>query len=1271
MVELDGNVGFRQRKNGYPFFGWSQCDQPGYFCRNKTQVWKERIDVKRRLISLFLSLVMLLTLLPVTALAEEEGSTAPKGVAAAQENTETDLAEREENEGKKDETAPGGGSSEEENNDPSAAEYQIDEIDFRHDVVIIGGPQDRTAREDSGYIYSLDYFKSNYLVSIFHNRGIFYGTLAAFEAESGISVSFESDQDDGHVWQNGEDHSFTAVLTKDDSQIYTQELNVRVFDNDVTNVSVSEPMLLVEGNDAYFDVEYNYETKKERCYYTQYRFNMDFVRQEEWVVTKQDGTSKAYTLEEMYNELGEETPFYAGGEYQTADTRWKAGEEHTLSVEFLGKIYSIPAKVVKPRYELVDFQYKGGTAALLEGVNIGWLGRYNLPDVAYEVTYTDGENEVTASMCREDIMTLFDNRVCLTYMSTQVYPDIHWQVGEDHYFYVNLLGKMTTVPVKIVSSCLGTLSLEEPDCSVVVPSYMTTLTKYELAGCSADAEWDVPRFVLTMQEGQTYNGQSQLTGTLAELAKQLDVDWDDSLTLEGIEDCENNISEWEIGKPYAVQLTFCGLPCEISIKRDGGPIDSIVWSSQNSEDMIVTLIEGYTAAACLNDQFAYNPLWRDKGALFEFTFNADGMKQFGLDQATYTWTLDQFYERTGLDVLTDNDGQFGNLAPDENGLSYFEFYPVKFEDDTHETRYETVRCKTPFKLVEYTGTPSVASVEYGDTEPLRLVKGADGDGEDNFIYSINGAMNTDRFRLKITLSDNTVFTGTPTEVGNFLYSEIGTYYYAVEDHANQIRQETQPWQIGSDGHTLRIYLCGLPCDIPVTLTEGMPQELTEEVFPDDNFRAYLQQEYGDDDGNVLFERVWTIECAGMGITSLKGIENFPNLIDLRCGGNNLTEIDLSSNPKVWTLWCENNPNLTTLTFAGDAAVAMSALKISNTKIGENGLDFSKMPELGSLVCVNSGFSKIDVSANLWLYELNCAKNSLTMLDVSKNTYLEDLDCSENQITSLTLPGQQTPQPQRAKLFSVLFALFSNESDDNVTPVEGTSAVVKLKSLDCSQNRLQELDAAVCTQLESLRCTDNGQDSSLQLNVATINDLALTAIGTKLSINAKDGSANNGFAFDGILPAALADIGTRLTLSRTEGEKEITYATGIKGKNFQFEVVTEGTYTLAITSDESDSLIPYILMGVKIQRDTPLNLPNITLSIRGDVNLDGVVDVYDLQRLYEHCSSIRELTGYAQTLSDVNEDGNIDSQSSILDMQKMYDLLTGGIKERPSKKQNNV
>lgn len=58
-------------------------------------------------------------------------------------------------------------------------------------------------------------------------------------------------------------------------------------------------------------------------------------------------------------------------------------------------------------------------------------------------------------------------------------------------------------------------------------------------------------------------------------------------------------------------------------------------------------------------------------------------------------------------------------------------------------------------------------------------------------------------------------------------------------------------------------------------------------------------------------------------------------------------------------------------------------------------------------------------------------------------------------------------------------------------------------------------------------------------------------------------------------------------------------------------------------------------------------------IRGDVNGDGSVDVYDLQTLYEHCCGIETLSSDALQRADVNQDASV----SVLDVQMLYTYLT--------------
>ena len=152
------------------------------------------------------------------------------------------------------------------------------------------------------------------------------------------------------------------------------------------------------------------------------------------------------------------------------------------------------------------------------------------------------------------------------------------------------------------------------------------------------------------------------------------------------------------------------------------------------------------------------------------------------------------------------------------------------------------------------------------------------------------------------------------------------------------------------------------------------------TFPDEAFRSFVSTNYDTNSNGKLeaseCDAVTKMEVTAQGISSLKGVEHFPNLSVLLCSANQLTSIDVSKNTKLTELWCDNN-QLTTL-------------------------DVSKNTMLETLVCYYNQLTSLDVSKNTKLTALNCEDNQLTSLDLSNNTELTFLRCSLNQLTSLDL-----------------------------------------------------------------------------------------------------------------------------------------------------------------------------------------------------------------------------------------------------------------------------
>lgn len=185
--------------------------------------------------------------------------------------------------------------------------------------------------------------------------------------------------------------------------------------------------------------------------------------------------------------------------------------------------------------------------------------------------------------------------------------------------------------------------------------------------------------------------------------------------------------------------------------------------------------------------------------------------------------------------------------------------------------------------------------------------------------------------------------------------------------------------------------------------------LNEMNFPDANFRAYLSENV-DTDGNGALsveerDNHPIISVTNRGITSLKGIEYFPNLKNLSCSKNPLDKLDVSTLTELTSLTCmadglselnlyENN-KLQRLNCANNQLTSLVVLSDSLTKLDcyvnkLEKLDLTSVPNLKSLRCDQNSLKSLDLSNNQSLTSINCTYNNLTSLDLSKNTSLANV-----------------------------------------------------------------------------------------------------------------------------------------------------------------------------------------------------------------------------------------------------------------------------------------
>lgn len=176
-------------------------------------------------------------------------------------------------------------------------------------------------------------------------------------------------------------------------------------------------------------------------------------------------------------------------------------------------------------------------------------------------------------------------------------------------------------------------------------------------------------------------------------------------------------------------------------------------------------------------------------------------------------------------------------------------------------------------------------------------------------------------------------------------------------------------------------------------------------FPDSNFRAKVEDFMGVGPGGAFTSasaaaQTGWLNCAGSSITSVTGIEFFPNITRFYCQGNSLTSMDLSNNQELVVLYCYNN----TL----DEIVLGNQSKLEVFSCYNNSLTNLNLTSCTSLrlfYCFNNQFSSLDISNCGPLTRLQCYDNQLTSLDISNNSLLEYLYCQNNLITSFQVTDQ--------------------------------------------------------------------------------------------------------------------------------------------------------------------------------------------------------------------------------------------------------------------------
>lgn len=403
-------------------------------------------------------------------------------------------------------------------------------------------------------------------------------------------------------------------------------------------------------------------------------------------------------------------------------------------------------------------------------------------------------------------------------------------------------------------------------------------------------------------------------------------------------------------------------------------------------------------------------------------------------------------------------------------------------------------------------------------------------------------------------------------------------------------------------------------EIAPVLESGGDVAINEENFPDDIFRAYVQEEFDYNKDWVLTEseitRATNMWCDNMGISSLEGIEFFSELQYLDCGFNTISNIDISANlklehldvayNKLSSLDVSNNIELVYLYCHGNS---LSSLDVSENIelewLGCTGnelleLDLSNNPKLIDLQCNINKLTELDVSNNPELTHLACSGNYISELNLSNNRELKELDCASNALVELDLSSNKSLE----KLYVENTKEFPYHAARNQIKKLSLPHNSQLKHLNCEDIGLIELDVNNCALLEFINCSSN----ELRAMDLHYNEQLSTLYCCDNNFNVLDIS-NNPYLIEWVMSG-----------KRMEKYGEIAYGDA----DIFWEVEWWNSY---LTFDSTVTLIDGIPDAVELTvlMKHIVGEEELASVLAYDYNGDGVVDILDVIRAVRYLS----------------------------------------------------
>ena len=620
-------------------------------------------------------------------------------------------------------------------------------------------------------------------------------------------VGYDDNQNTKH-WQPGETHKMWISF----AEVQWQEFTVKTVGGPVKSITVDAPdgIELTDGIDGYDGWYWDEAGNKFPFFY----YTVDSHENINYTVTFSESGAEKYGMSsfigkrwEVYNLLGEWPNWRDSQQDSQYAAPWQVGETHEVELQFMGKTWQTVQVTILPNPVESLSASLPNLVKLAEGID-GYEGaywddetqsegryfRYNVDPrgaVQYTLTlsksgaerYNDGKRTFTGTL--NEIVRLLG--VGPEWSDDQS-PENQWQVGQTHEVELQFMGKTwQTVQVATVSGPIesitadvsGTVELTE-GISGNEDWYWDEKAQTEVTFFRYDVDpRDSVQYTVTFSEyGAERYGIPSFIGTRREVSQLLGVrpEWQSDQSWE---------NQWQAGETHEVKLQFMGKTWQtVEVTIVPGPVVNISAKLPGT----VELTEGINGDPWENGLFRYSVDPRDE-VRYTVTFSAAGAEQYNGGKRTFTGTRGEIGNL--LDAWLDWRDDQTSRNPWQAGKTYqSELY---FMGKT----WQTVTVKTlPCPVVDFSSNLP------GE---VTLWENVDGHlwNNDQFRYDIDSRNNV---LYTVTLTEDaakqhglesTIFTGKPYEIEDLL----GTWPNWEDD------QYKNPWQAG-ETHEAKLQFMG-------------------------------------------------------------------------------------------------------------------------------------------------------------------------------------------------------------------------------------------------------------------------------------------------------------------------------------------------------------------------------------------------------------------------------------------------------------------------------